>query len=175
MYRNRSRFTPADRRGTFDRIASLAARHDLLIIAGDLFDSPDPDAELVDHVSRAVKSLQTGGIPTVIIPGPAERIAGGCPALEKLGAMVLSEPEFNVQHIETRSGMVHVYSGLLNQSELPPQKRGPERVFISGSFTPPTISTTAILQIFSARKTSCLIFMPLVICINSVFSKCGSG
>lgn len=55
-------------RSTFDRIVDLAHHdgYDLLLIAGDLFDSPHPSQATVDHVKIRLASLS---IPVCILPG----------------------------------------------------------------------------------------------------------
>ncbi|MFC1736641.1 exonuclease SbcCD subunit D [Candidatus Hydrogenedentota bacterium] len=58
---------------TFGRALETASvpdlRVDLVIIAGDLFDSLHPDRELVANVKRQVSELGRNGIPVLIVPG----------------------------------------------------------------------------------------------------------
>jgi hypothetical protein len=60
--------------GVLDRIASWvtgAAREKIgaVLIAGDLFDSIDPEEELVRGAIRALRSIESCGVPIVTVPG----------------------------------------------------------------------------------------------------------
>lgn len=61
----------ADLLKTFERIVNLAIKHDvqLLLVSGDLFDSPTPDAAVVARVQAELRRLSERGIVPVLIPG----------------------------------------------------------------------------------------------------------
>ncbi len=62
-------------KATFSRVVDLAltSQVDMLIIAGDLFDSPFPPAALVAEVEYQLARLDSEGIWTVIVPGTHDR------------------------------------------------------------------------------------------------------
>lgn len=61
---------------TFDRIVNLAIKRevDCLLIAGDLFDSYNPDAETVGRVQEGFSRLEGRGIRIVLIPGTHDNV-----------------------------------------------------------------------------------------------------
>jgi DNA repair exonuclease SbcCD nuclease subunit len=77
----------ADRLLTLKKIVSLAKDHDLLLIAGDLFDRVDPDETIIREVAQLFSILQNKGIRIVFAPGKNET-AKGKPAgfMHALGA-----------------------------------------------------------------------------------------
>jgi DNA repair exonuclease SbcCD nuclease subunit len=97
---------------TFGKIIDLAinARIDLLLIAGDLFDSARPSRELIQAVQQGVERLARYGIQVCLLPGTHDRYDGGsiyrgsalaAPNLhifreERLGALELNELEVTV-------------------------------------------------------------------------------
>lgn len=62
-------------KATFSRVVDLAltSQVDMLVIAGDLFDSPVPAAALVGEVEYQLGRLDSEGIWTVIVPGTHDR------------------------------------------------------------------------------------------------------
>lgn len=60
---------PRIRLNSFKRIASLASSHDILIISGDLFDSPSPFHDDIDIVYNELAELHEKGITTLFTPG----------------------------------------------------------------------------------------------------------
>lgn len=56
---------------TFERLLTLAIKREvqLFVIAGDLFDAPKPDPDLVAKVQAGLKRLADRGILTVLLPG----------------------------------------------------------------------------------------------------------
>jgi len=66
-------------RSTFQRIVDEALTgYDLVLIAGDLFDSPRPAQRTVEFVAGQLRRLGEGGrlIPAVILPGTHDRLGG---------------------------------------------------------------------------------------------------
>ncbi|MGL4368195.1 MAG: metallophosphoesterase family protein, partial [Spirochaetota bacterium] len=61
---------------TFKKILSLAKDHDLILIAGDLFDSPSPDQSVIDEVSQLVAAASKKGTRILLTPGDKESIPG---------------------------------------------------------------------------------------------------
>jgi DNA repair exonuclease SbcCD nuclease subunit len=64
-------FTP-DRIFTFKKISSLAKDHDLLLIAGDLFDSMSPDDQILSEVTKLFAYLRKNGTTILLSPGEHE-------------------------------------------------------------------------------------------------------
>lgn len=64
-------FTP-DRILTFKKISSLAKDHDLLLIAGDLFNSMNPDEQLINETSRLFAYLKKNNTTILLSPGEHE-------------------------------------------------------------------------------------------------------
>ncbi len=64
---------------TFRRIAQLAIDEhvDALVVAGDLFDGPNPPDALVDEVVDQARRLAGSAIPMVILPGTHDHAADG--------------------------------------------------------------------------------------------------
>ncbi|MDO9080020.1 MAG: metallophosphoesterase, partial [Desulfuromonadales bacterium] len=67
----------ADLLKTFERIVTLAIKNDvqLLLISGDLFDSPHPQAATVTRVQTELKRLVDRGITPVLLPGTHDPFA----------------------------------------------------------------------------------------------------
>lgn len=66
----------ADLRATFERLITLAikAEVDLVLIAGNLFATPEPEPETIDLVLDGFRRLAERGIASVILPGPSDGI-----------------------------------------------------------------------------------------------------
>ena len=64
------------RDGLMSRIVDVALteRPDLVVIAGDLFETFDPRAQLVEDVLRQLRRLEAAGIRTVTVPGNHDEI-----------------------------------------------------------------------------------------------------
>jgi DNA repair protein SbcD/Mre11 len=62
----------SDRLMTLKKIVTLAKDHDLLLIAGDLFDSHTPEKSLISEVSRLFSYLKKQGTTILISPGEHE-------------------------------------------------------------------------------------------------------
>ncbi|WP_432821287.1 metallophosphoesterase family protein [Trichloromonas sp.] len=82
---------------TFERLLTLAIKNDvqLFVVAGDLFDSPRPDAELVGKVQAGIKRLADRGILTVLLPGTHDNTVGADSVYRRHefpGAVLLSSP-----------------------------------------------------------------------------------
>ena len=67
----------ADLLKTFERIVTLAIKNDvqLLLISGDLFDSPHPDPATVARVKNELQRLVERGITPVLLPGTHDPFA----------------------------------------------------------------------------------------------------
>jgi DNA repair exonuclease SbcCD nuclease subunit len=67
----------ADLLKTFERIVNLAIKNDvqLLLISGDLFDSPHPEVATVARVQTELRRLQERGIIPVLLPGTHDPFA----------------------------------------------------------------------------------------------------
>src|SRR5215210_4033128 len=61
---------------TFDRVAALALerRVDAVLIAGGLFSSAPPMPATAGRVRAALESLHAGGVATVLVGQPGERL-----------------------------------------------------------------------------------------------------
>jgi DNA repair exonuclease SbcCD nuclease subunit len=62
----------SDRLMTLKKIITLAKDHDVLLIAGDLFNSHNPEESLVSDVSRLFAYLKKQGTTVLISPGEHE-------------------------------------------------------------------------------------------------------
>jgi DNA repair exonuclease SbcCD nuclease subunit len=82
---------------TFERLLTLTIKNDiqLFVVAGDLFDSPKPDPELVGKVQNGIKRLTDRGILTVLLPGTHDNTVAADSVYrchEFPGAILLSSP-----------------------------------------------------------------------------------
>lgn len=82
---------------TFERLVTLAIKNDvqLFVVAGDLFDSPRPDADLVGKVQAGIKRLADRGILPVLLPGTHDNTVGADSVYRRHefpGAVLLSSP-----------------------------------------------------------------------------------
>lgn len=100
---------------TFDRIVNLAIKRevDCLLVAGDLFDSTEVDAETVGRVQEGFERLSGRGIRVVLIPGTHDNVVSAesvynrypFPAVHILKEPVVTEP----LRIEIRGTAVWFY------------------------------------------------------------------
>jgi len=60
------------RAATFKKIMTLARKHDLLLISGDLFDNPNPEPVAISMVREEFKKLKNNGVGIVFTPGAGE-------------------------------------------------------------------------------------------------------
>ncbi len=67
-----SRIPESARVTTFRRICALAREHDMLLVAGDLFDGSNPPRELVQIVAEEFKTLREMNVAIVYAPGEHE-------------------------------------------------------------------------------------------------------
>lgn len=90
-----------ERRGaflkTFERLVTLAIKNDvqLLLVAGDLFDSPQPSAAAVGQVQAGLKRLTERGIVPVLLPGTHDGVARADSVYRRCefpGAVLLDAP-----------------------------------------------------------------------------------
>jgi DNA repair exonuclease SbcCD nuclease subunit len=66
-----------ERLSTFRRIISLAQKHDILLIAGDLIHNGNIDANYFDILKNEFSSLIEGGVEIFYTPGPGELTSKG--------------------------------------------------------------------------------------------------
>lgn len=83
---------------TFERLLTLAIKNEvhLFVVAGDLFDSPTPDAATVARVQAGIKRLVDRGIAPVLLPGTHDSTVMADSVWRKSvfsGAVVLKEPK----------------------------------------------------------------------------------
>lgn len=72
-----SRIPESARTTTFRRICALARDHDMLLVAGDLFDGCDPSRELVQIVAEEFRALREMNIAIAYAPGEHEILEDG--------------------------------------------------------------------------------------------------
>ncbi len=82
---------------TFERLLTLAIKNEvqMFLVAGDLFDSPKPDADLVGKVQAGIKRLAERGILTVLLPGTHDNTVGADSVYRRhefSGVVLLSSP-----------------------------------------------------------------------------------
>ncbi|HNX57791.1 MAG TPA: DNA repair exonuclease [Spirochaetota bacterium] len=96
---------------TLKKIITLAKNHDLLLIAGDLFDSPSPPEELVSEVSSLFGILRKKGAHILITPGETEYVNDTVPDfMRRLGAdMVFSDNDSDPFVFDHEGQKIFVY------------------------------------------------------------------
>lgn len=99
---------------TFERLITLAIKNDvqLFLIAGDLFDTPHPDAAVVAKVQSELKRLCDRGIIPVILPGTHDHLAirDAIFRRERFPGYLLAEEEVTAPlRIEVGGTPVHLY------------------------------------------------------------------
>lgn len=115
-------------RKAVDYALNPASRIDLVLIAGDLFESHRPDPSLVEEVLRQLRRLERAGILTVTVPGNHDEISYH-DSVYRLrsdswpGSLVRNPMPELVRSVDIRDVRVHIYSlaytgGLTRASEL---------------------------------------------------------
>lgn len=104
----------ADFLKTFERIVNLAIKKDvqLLLISGDLFDSPHPAAATVARVQTELQRLVDRGITPVLLPGTHDPFApkNSIYRREKFPGIILSDPQLNEpQHLLVKGTHCYLY------------------------------------------------------------------
>lgn len=100
---------------TFDRIVNLAIKRevDCLLVAGDLFDSVQVDAEIVGRVQDGFERLSGRGIRVVLIPGTHDNVISAESVYNRhsfAGAHILKDPVVNEPlPLEIRGATVYFY------------------------------------------------------------------
>lgn len=100
---------------TFDRIVNLAIKRevDCLLVAGDLFDATQVDAETVGRVQDGFERLAGRGIRVVLIPGTHDNVVSAESVYNRTtfaGAHILKDPVVTDPFaLEIRGGTVHFY------------------------------------------------------------------
>lgn len=104
---------PTMRVNTFKKITSLAREHDLLLIAGDLLDSPAVDDDLVELISNELKAVRAAGTEVILSPGKGELLPNGVVAdvVKDIGcSMVFENPVYSEPFVFQKNGQeVFVY------------------------------------------------------------------
>jgi len=104
---------PSMRVNTFKKITSLAREHDLLLIAGDLLDSPAIDGNLVELISNEFKAVRAAGTEVLLSPGKGELLSSGVVAdvLKNIGcSAVFENPVYSEPFVFKKNGQeVFVY------------------------------------------------------------------
>lgn len=82
---------------TFERLLTLAIKNEvhLFLVAGDLFDHPQPGTELIGRVQSGFKRLADRGITPVVIPGTHDNVVSADSVFRRHefpGAVVLKDP-----------------------------------------------------------------------------------
>jgi len=99
--------------GTFKKIVGLAEDHDILLIAGDLFDSPRISKDLIDNISQEFKNLTSKGVDVIFTPGPGDINPNGVipDHIYSLNCTtVFANPVYSPPHIFTKEDQkVYIY------------------------------------------------------------------
>lgn len=104
----------ADLLKTFERIVTLAIKNDvqLLLISGDLFDSPHPEAATVSRVQTELRRLVDRGITPVLLPGTHDPFApkNSIYRRENFPGILLSEAQLSEPvHLSLKGGDCYLY------------------------------------------------------------------
>ncbi|HOS39010.1 MAG TPA: metallophosphoesterase family protein [Spirochaetota bacterium] len=102
----------ACRAKTFERIMSLAATHDLLLVAGDLFDGLGTDDPAYRAAAERFGAVLSGGTAIALVPGETECGDDGAPlpVIDTLPASrVFSLTDEGPLRLERGGEVVHVY------------------------------------------------------------------
>lgn len=99
---------------TFERLLTAAIKNevDLFLVAGDLFDSPRPDAALVGRVQAGLKRLADRGIIPVLLPGTHDNVvaADAVYRRETFPGIVLADPAVETPvALQVRGNSVFLY------------------------------------------------------------------
>ena len=97
----------------FRALPAIAEQEDAqaVLVAGDLFDRPEPGAEAVAAAAETFARLEEAGRPVFVVPGNHDSSTlHHHPYAEPLGgARVFLSPDFERQTVETAAGDLHVY------------------------------------------------------------------
>lgn len=100
-------------REAFRGLPDTAEEHDAvaLLVAGDLFDSPEPAAEDRAMVAEVFRRLEERGCRAFVVPGNHDPVTvKQHPYREPLGpARLFLDPEFETAHLDTEAGTVRVH------------------------------------------------------------------
>ncbi|MCU0822625.1 MAG: metallophosphoesterase [Spirochaetes bacterium] len=100
---------------TFRRILSLAGSHDILLVAGDFFDSTHVDDDILEVVASEFDKIRKNGVKIIFMPGENEIDDNGMPA------QFLSN--LNITYLFKKTDITGPFSLLQND----------ERIFIYGA------------------------------------------
>ena len=108
---------------------------DVVIIAGDLFDTHNPDKLLVEHVKKGLSRISDKGILLYLIPGNHDSYgyANSVYRKEKFpGKLILNRNFEYVETIDIKSFKLHIYGGIFYPGEA--NKRPLEKFHINQEF-----------------------------------------
>lgn len=93
-----------------------------MLIAGDLFDRPDPPGAVAAQALETLRRLTEAGVPVFAIPGNHDAPRGGGSPLDEApaGVTVFREPVFgDPVTVDTASGPLHVYGIAYDSATVP--------------------------------------------------------
>ncbi|HOX07081.1 MAG TPA: DNA repair exonuclease [Planctomycetota bacterium] len=103
---------------SFERLADLALEHEVaaLVVAGDLFDRPGPEAALVEQVRGALRRLTDEGIAVVVAPGTHDAAASSRSVYRTdslpAGVRTFLNPRLGERFVVERDGSAVAFQGL---------------------------------------------------------------
>lgn len=94
---------------------------DVILIAGDLFDGPDPEAGVLAAVAETFDRARKAGFPVLVVPGNHDSATlHPNPWQESLGgAHVFLQPAFDCASLDTPEGPLHVYGVAYDRAREP--------------------------------------------------------
>jgi DNA repair exonuclease SbcCD nuclease subunit len=100
-----------ERLSTFRRIISLAQKHDILLIAGDLIHDGNIDAEYYNILKNEFSSLLDGGVEIFYTPGPGELNPKGkiYPAVLEINTTYTFSDNKDESVIKSSKGNIFIY------------------------------------------------------------------
>ncbi|MFQ5747215.1 MAG: exonuclease SbcCD subunit D [Gemmatimonadota bacterium] len=109
---------------SFTRLPEAAARHeiDAVLIAGDLFDRPDPPDVVAGAALETLRRLAEQGVPVFAVPGNHDTPRGAGTPYDEVppGVTVFREPSFgDPVTVEAAAGPLHVYGVAYDAASVP--------------------------------------------------------
>lgn len=105
---------------TFGRICALAVdRHvDVLVIAGDLFDTYNPSPSAVGRAHHELDRVRGAGIPVCVIPGNHDDVwyPGSIWRRDNLGTVLFDQATFTAHRFQVRGTAVHIHGVAYNHA-----------------------------------------------------------
>ena len=101
----------------FERLCRLASERGCvaLVLAGDLFERPDPPAKLVEHVKGSLRRLTSQGVAVIISPGTHDGASSARSVYRSGslgGAKVFLSPKIGERFVAERDGAAVAFQGL---------------------------------------------------------------